>query len=180
MRSFLISFFFLLSISLLSLESVFAAGDPRRDGFGTLGERSEAAPISSSAGGTTSGGTGGTSGGSQGGGGNEVPQAVKDFVMPTNSFSMGGLCVGNSCGLELGTGSSNDVIWRGIRVIASIAGTFAILLYIVGAFFLISSQGDENQLNKGKTIVIYTSLGLVHVFGAYIIVQFVLALIFSN
>ncbi len=120
-----------------------------------------------------------TSGSGGGSGGGEVPPAITNFVMPTNTFSMGGLCVGNSCGLELGTGSSNDVIWRGIRVLASVAGTVAILLYIVGAFFLIASQGDENQLNKGKTIVIYTSLGLVFVFGAYIIVQFLLALIFT-
>jgi len=74
--------------------------------------------------------------------------------------------------------SANSLLNRAIRLIAMLVGTLAILLYIVAAYFMIFSQGDENQLTKGKQIVLYTSLGLVLAFTAYIIVQAVMGLIY--
>lgn len=181
MKAFLFSLGFLFA-SFISLDNCYAeeTGDANHS-FGGFSSATQAADgnAGSSSGGSSSSSQGGSKGAQKKGGGeNKVPEAIAKFVAPTSSFGMGGLCVGQSCALELGTGTQNDVVWRAIRVIARIAGTVAILFYIIAAFFLITAQ-DENGLGKGKTLIIYTSLGLVLIFTAYIIVQFVLALIFS-
>ncbi len=100
------------------------------------------------------------------------------YVQPTNSFNVGNLSVGNEASLELGTGSKQDVIWRVIRVMATLAGTAAILSFIIGGMFLVTSQNDEG-ITKGKDIIKLTTIGVVVIFAAYMIVQFTLALIFA-
>jgi len=100
------------------------------------------------------------------------------YVQPTNTFNVGNLSVGNEASLEIGTGSSRDVIWKVIRVMATLAGTAAILSFIIGGMFLITAVNEEG-INKGKEILKLTSIGVIVIFAAYIIVQFTLALIFA-
>lgn len=102
------------------------------------------------------------------------------FVDPTNvGFSLSVVNSDNEKNLIIDSSNSqNNILFRAIRLIAMLVGTLAIVLYIVGAYFMIFSQGDENQLTKGKQIVLYTSLGLVLAFGAYMIVQLVMGLIY--
>jgi hypothetical protein len=72
------------------------------------------------------------------------------------------------------------VLARIINLLARLFGTVAVLMFVIGAFFLITSQGDDNQLQKGKTIVLYTILGLLIGFTAYMIVQFVINILFQT
>ncbi|NJP03804.1 hypothetical protein HC823_00815 [Candidatus Gracilibacteria bacterium] len=77
----------------------------------------------------------------------------------------------------IGGDSKRNIFDKIIRLIAQTIGTFGVLLLIVAAFYMITSQGDENQLQKGKQIFIYTALGLLVAFLSYTIVQLVLDLL---
>lgn len=113
----------------------------------------------------------------------KIIAAVRAYVVPTSTrfFSLGNLNSGNEASLIISSGNEeNNVIFRVIRLIAMLIGTVAILLYIVAGYFMIFSQGAENQLTKGKQIVTFTSLGLVLAFGAYMIVQLVMGLIYFS
>jgi len=108
-------------------------------------------------------------------------KAIENYVIPTNTrnFSLGNLNSQNEASLIISSGNEeNNVIFRIIRLISMLVGTVAILLYIVAGYFMIFSQGDDNSLTKGKQIITFTSLGLVIVFGAYMIVQLVMGLIY--
>jgi len=52
-------------------------------------------------------------------------------------------------------------------------GSIAILAIIVGGLIMITSSGNENMLQKGKTIFLYAIIGLVVALSAYIISTFV-------
>ncbi len=77
----------------------------------------------------------------------------------------------------IGGDSKRNIFDKIIRLVAQTIGTFGVLLLIVAAFYMITSQGDENQLQKGKQIFIYTALGLLVAFLSYTIVQLVLDLL---
>ena len=111
----------------------------------------------------------------------EIQQAIQGYVIPTSTrnFSLSNLNVSNEMNLEISNSNNqNNVIFRVMRLIAMLVGTVAILLYIVGGYFMIVSQGDDNALSKGKQIITFTSLGLVIVFGAYMLIQFAMGLIY--
>lgn len=146
---------------------------------------SKGTPVS---GGTPSASTGGGSGASSSAAkakkkekSEKLKDALEGYVIPTSTrnFSLSNLNSGNEASLIISTGNEeNNVIYRVIRLIAMLVGTVAILLYIVAGYFMIFSQGNENSLTKGKEIVKFTSLGLVVTFGAYMIVQLVMGLIY--
>jgi glucose uptake protein GlcU len=58
-------------------------------------------------------------------------------------------------------------------------GTLAILLLIISGVLMIVSQGDDNQLEKAKTVFLYTLLGLAVGFLSYTIVRFIIDTLLS-
>ncbi|MCF7830504.1 hypothetical protein K9M41_00700 [Candidatus Gracilibacteria bacterium] len=83
--------------------------------------------------------------------------------------------------LVLGGGEiGRNVLYKAIRIMARGLGTFAVLILIVGGLMMITSEGDENRLQKGKNIVFYTLIGLVVAFIAYIMVQFIISILFTS
>lgn len=81
--------------------------------------------------------------------------------------------------LDSETPSDENLIQRILGYLITISGTFGVLMLIVGGFFMVTSEGDDNRLQKGKSIFLYTILGLVMIFVSYIVVQFVISLLFS-
>ena len=53
-----------------------------------------------------------------------------------------------------------------------IVGALALLFFIYGGFTLILSRGSTDQVKKGKDIMVAAIIGLVIVFGAYMLVKF--------
>ena len=53
-----------------------------------------------------------------------------------------------------------------------IVGALALLFFIYGGFTLILSRGSPEQVKKGTEIVAAAVIGLVVVFGAYMLVKF--------
>lgn len=54
----------------------------------------------------------------------------------------------------------------------TIVGALALLFFIYGGFTLILSRGAPDAVKKGKDILVASIIGLVIVFGAYMLVRF--------
>ena len=54
----------------------------------------------------------------------------------------------------------------------TIVGALALLFFIYGGFTLILSRGATEQVKKGKDIMVAAVIGLIIVFGAYMLVRF--------
>lgn len=77
----------------------------------------------------------------------------------------------------IGGDSQTNLFDKVIRLFAQIIGTFAILMLVVSAIYFIIAQGNEQQLQRGKQIFLYTVFGLVIAFAAYALVQLFLDLL---
>lgn len=67
-----------------------------------------------------------------------------------------------------------------IKTLISFSGVVAVLFLIVGGFFYLTSAGNEEQIEKGKKIIINSVIGLVVVMLAYAIVRIIGGLITSG
>lgn len=66
-----------------------------------------------------------------------------------------------------------SLVLTAIRFATRIIGALAMLLLIIGGFYLITSQGDDAGITKGKDILKYAIMGIVIVFLSYLIMTFV-------
>lgn len=58
------------------------------------------------------------------------------------------------------------------KYLFSFVGALALLFFIYGGFTLILSRGSPDQTKKGKEILVAAIVGLIIVFGAYMLVSF--------
>lgn len=79
-----------------------------------------------------------------------------------------------------GDDSENNLLTRVIALGIRFMGTMVILFFVIAGFFMITSRGDENQLQKGKTIFTYAIIGAVVAFTSYIVVQFIVNILFIS
>ena len=91
-----------------------------------------------------------------------IPQCVLDN--PTGDPTTEGQCRSVSIYVVLLLNVANYLF--------GIVGAFALLFFIYGGFTLILSRGNSEQTKKGIEIVTAAVIGLVVVFGAYMLVQF--------
>jgi hypothetical protein len=66
---------------------------------------------------------------------------------------------------------------RIIGIMATVAGSVAVLMMSIGGFRMIVSAGDETAYKNGKSMIIRSGIGLVFVLGAYLLVVTVQLLI---
>ncbi len=57
------------------------------------------------------------------------------------------------------------------NVLLSVVGGLALLAFLYGGFVLILSQGNAEQIDKGKSAMVAALIGLAVVFGAYLLVN---------
>lgn len=74
----------------------------------------------------------------------------------------------------LGTSDVREIIGRVISAALSVVGTLALLMFVYGGFLWLTSRGDTKLVGKGKETMTWAILGLVVIFGAYVIVRTVL------
>lgn len=55
----------------------------------------------------------------------------------------------------------------------SIIGALALLMFVYGGFMLVLSSGNPEKVKKGGEIIFSAILGLIIVFGAYVLVKFI-------
>ena len=61
-----------------------------------------------------------------------------------------------------------------INSVLGIVGSLALVMFIYGGIIWMTSSGNAEQVTKGKNIVIWATIGLVVIFSAYALVNFVL------
>jgi len=112
----------------------------------------------------------------------EEQKALWENVYNSSEFNISGLSVGNESQLQVATEDPEDehnIFNKIINLAMGVIGTFAVLMLIVGGYFFITAAGDENQLQKGKNIFMYTIEGLALAFLSVLIVQAVFGLLFQ-
>ncbi|QQR55388.1 hypothetical protein IPG41_02430 [Candidatus Peregrinibacteria bacterium] len=65
------------------------------------------------------------------------------------------------------------IIMRAINVLMLLIGTFAFLVIFYSGVLLVTANGDEGKLEKGKGMIVPAILGLVFAFLAYYITVFI-------
>ena len=66
---------------------------------------------------------------------------------------------------------------RVILGITGIAGSVALLMFVYGGFAWLTSAGNPEKIKKGRDILLWSALGLLVMFGSYIIVRYILTAI---
>jgi len=78
----------------------------------------------------------------------------------------------------LGTGAEKTniptLLGNVVKAILGIVGSLALVMFIYGGIIWMTSSGNAEQVTKGKNIVIWATIGLVVIFSAYALVNFVL------
>lgn len=65
------------------------------------------------------------------------------------------------------------VLVKTIGLLVKIIASLSLIIFIVGALLAITSEGKEDRLEKGKTAMVYSLIGLVVALLSFVIVAFV-------
>ncbi|MCK4539920.1 hypothetical protein KAU09_02070 [Candidatus Parcubacteria bacterium] len=68
----------------------------------------------------------------------------------------------------------NQLIGQIINGVLGIVGSLALVMFIYGGFTWMLAAGSNEKVQKGKDILIWATLGLVVIFSAFAIVDFIL------
>ena len=90
--------------------------------------------------------------------GNPNPEEVGDSVNPT--------------------GIVGFVIFRVIDILIKLVGSIAMIIFIIGGVLLITSEGKDDRLEKGKNAMTYAVIGVAITFFSFLIVSYVQSLLF--
>lgn len=83
-----------------------------------------------------------------------------------------GISVGTPLGLQ-------DILNNIIVFLAGTIITISLIMFVMGALFMVISRGNEQQVTRGKELMIGAVIGLTVVLGAYGIVRTVFFLIYG-
>jgi type IV secretory pathway VirB2 component (pilin) len=72
-----------------------------------------------------------------------------------------------------GAAQTETFIKNIVSTMVGIAGAVAVVFMVIGGFHYITSSGNPEKLEKAKTTLLYSGVGLVIVLAAYTIVDFV-------
>ncbi len=65
------------------------------------------------------------------------------------------------------------LIGRVIKSTLGIVGSLALLLFVYGGLVLMTAGGNDQQVKKGKDVLVYTTIGLLVIFSSYAILTLV-------
>jgi hypothetical protein len=115
------------------------------------------------------------------------------IVFPMKSFAyVSDICKGSVCaasevgrfmqGISKECGNAGNCSLGDIMIVFSdvalfilgIVGSLVLLFYVIGGFYWLTSHGDTTMVTKGKNYIKISTVGLVIILFAYIIVEFLL------
>ncbi|MFA5300987.1 MAG: hypothetical protein WC389_22570, partial [Lutibacter sp.] len=67
-----------------------------------------------------------------------------------------------------------------INILTAASGTTALIFLIIGGYYFIFSFGNEEMVTKGKHTLLYSSIGLIIIISAYVIVKYIITLSVQN
>jgi len=73
-----------------------------------------------------------------------------------------------------GIDSFQTLIGRAINSILGVVGSLALVMFVYGGLLWMTSGGSNEQVKKGRDILIWATVGLVIIFSAYGLVRFVI------
>lgn len=94
----------------------------------------------------------------------------------TAVYSGAGLSPSPISGMSSDT-SVNSIVAKIVNFILDIILVFGVLAIVIAGIYLITSNGDEGQKDKAKTIILYVAIGIIVVLMAKVIVLFVNSLL---
>lgn len=95
------------------------------------------------------------------------------FAVPDISWA--GEAQGTFEGINpLETSNMPKLVGKALRALFGIIGTIALAIFIYGGALWMLSLGDEQRVTRARETMIWAGLGLLAVFGSYVVVQFVL------
>ncbi|MFA5358534.1 MAG: pilin [Patescibacteria group bacterium] len=74
----------------------------------------------------------------------------------------------------------NSIIATVAKSIIGVVGAAAFIMFVYGAFQMLFAQGNEEKIKKAKGTLVWSILGLVIVFLAYVLVSFVMQTIVTS
>jgi hypothetical protein len=87
--------------------------------------------------------------------------------------------IGEEAGIETET-TLPEMVGSIIRQILTLLGIILVVLIIYAGWLWMSAGGNTDQIDKAKKIIINAVIGLIIIFAAYAITDFVLGAIFSG
>ena len=66
------------------------------------------------------------------------------------------------------------VIGRVVRALLLIVGSIALIMFIYGGLTWMTASGNDAKIAKARTILIWSTLGLIVIFAAYLLVKYVM------
>ncbi len=107
-----------------------------------------------------------------------IVSAILLFLIAESAHAYTAVYSGSGLALSPISGMSTSVdvtsvIVKIINFILNLVLIIAVLAVIVAGFYLITSNGDEGQKDKAKTIILYVAIGIIVILFAKLIVLFV-------
>ncbi len=69
----------------------------------------------------------------------------------------------------LGENDVRVIIGTVIKGALSVAGTLALLMFVYGGILWLTDMGKGDQVKKGKDILVWATLGIILIAGAYVL-----------
>jgi len=98
-----------------------------------------------------------------------LPSAVAAFVLGAPVALA--TTIRDSAFAPLGNTSLQTIIGRLIRGALLYAGMIALVMFVYGGVMWMTSAGNQERISKAKSTLVWATLGLVILFGAYAIVS---------
>ncbi|MBU1663744.1 pilin, partial [Patescibacteria group bacterium] len=106
---------------------------------------------------------------------NEASTKPVDSTKPTTNSTVS---LPNPIGSIAGT-SIPTLLGNIIKSVLGVVGSLALVMFIYGGITWMLSGGNQEQVTKGKNILIWATIGIVIIFTSYALVKFVLTAINS-
>jgi len=93
---------------------------------------------------------------------------------------------GNTCGASqagnngltnpLGVCTIPEAIGVVLKYVLGIVGSLALAMFVYGGLVWMTSMGNAENVRKGRDVLIWSTIGLVIIFGSYAVINFVLTI----
>lgn len=76
--------------------------------------------------------------------------------------------------IDIPTPTGDEVLQNGLNIAYFLAGIIAVITIIIGGIMYATSSGDSGAVTKAKNLILYAIVGLVAIFAAFAITNFVI------
>jgi type IV secretory pathway VirB2 component (pilin) len=76
--------------------------------------------------------------------------------------------------VDIPTLTADQVLQNGLNIAYFLAGSIAVITIIVAGIMYATSGGDSGSVGKAKNLILYSIVGLVVIFSAFLVTNFVI------